>query len=108
MASKVQLLSDFIVTKASNQGFTVTQLLNVDDAAIMAAIPAQHRQRVSGVVLRKAKQSAIDKYITQKATELADSQDFADAVSAAIPELVITQAMVKQIIIKKVKELRGQ
>ena len=107
MASKVQLLSDFIVTKASNQGFTVTQLLNVDDAAIMAAIPAQHRERVSGVVLRKAKQSAIDKYITQKATELADSQAFADAVTAAIPELVITQAMVKQIIIKKVKELRA-
>jgi hypothetical protein len=106
MAGKVRQLSEFIVTKATNLGLSVTQVVNVDDAAIMAAIPAQHRQRVSGVVLRKAKQSAIDKYITQKATELADSQDFKDNVAAVIPELVITQEIIKRIIVQKVKELR--
>ena len=107
MASKVQMLAEFIVTKAANQGLTITQVVNVDDATIIAAIPEQYRDRISSVVLRKARQSAIDKYIEQKASELTDSQDFKDAVFAVIPELVITQEVIKKIIIQKVKELRA-
>jgi len=106
MAGKVQMLADFIVTKANGLGLSVTQVVNVDDAAVIAAIPAQYRDHVSGVVLRKAKQSAVNKFIDQKASELADSQAFKDAVAATIPELSIMQAMIKRIIVQKVKELR--
>jgi hypothetical protein len=106
MAGKVQQLSDFIVTKATNQNLTIRQVVNVDNATIIAAIPQEHR-RVSSVVLRKAKQSAVHKYVNQKTLELADSQSFKDAVSAVIPELVITQEMINEIVIQKIKELRA-
>ena len=106
MAGKVGQLSEFIVTKATDMGLSVTQVVNLDDAAIIAAIPAQYRDHVSGVVLRKAKRDALFKYIDQKASELADSQDFKDAVAAAIPELTITQAIIKRVAVQKVKELR--
>jgi hypothetical protein len=107
MAGKVQQLSDFIVTKANDLGLSITQVVNLDDAAIIAAIPAQYRDHVSSVVLRKAKRSALFRYIDQKATELADSQAFKDAVAATIPELSITQAIVKRVIVQKVKELKA-
>ena len=106
MADKVQQLSDFIVTKATNQNLSITQLVNVDNATIIAAIPQEHR-KVSSVVLRKAKQSAIHKYINQKIQALADSQAFKDSIAAVIPELVITEAMIKKIVMEKIKELRA-
>ena len=95
------------LTKATNQNLSITQIVNVDDAAIMSAIPKEHRKRVSAIVLRKAKQSAIHKYVNQKTQELADSQAFKDAISAVIPELAITQGMVREITLKKLKELRA-
>ena len=107
MASKVQQLSDFIVGKATNQNLSITQLVNVDNKTIVSAIPEQYRSRMSSIVLRKAKQSAVHKYINQKTQSLADSQSFKDAVSAVIPELVITQGMIRKIAIQKVKELRA-
>jgi predicted RNA-binding protein with PIN domain len=100
------MLADFIVTKANNLGFSLTQVVNVNDATIISAIPAQYREHVSGVVLRKAKQSAIDKYIDQKAQSLADNSAFKSAVSGVIPELNITQTIVKRVIVQKVKEFR--
>ena len=106
MASKVQVLSDFIVAKATNQNLTITQVVNVDDAAIISAIPEQYRGGVSSVVLRKAKQSAMHKYINLKSQALADSQSFKDSIAAIIPELVITEEMIRKVIIQKVKELR--
>ena len=107
MASKVQILSDFIVTKATNQNLSITQVVNVDDAMIVSAIPEQYRNKVSAVVLRKAKQSAVHKYVNQKAQQLADSQSFKDSIAAVIPELAVTEAIIKKIIIQKVKELRA-
>ena len=107
MARKVQMLAEFIVNKATNLGLSVTQVVNLDDAAIIAAIPAQYRDRISGVVLRKAKRSALLRYIDQKAAGLADSQAFKDAVSDVVPELSITQEMIKRVVVKKVKELRA-
>jgi hypothetical protein len=106
MAGKVQQLSDFIVTKATNLGLSITQLVNVDYATIIAAIPAQYREHISGVVLRKAKQSAIDKYIDQRAQALADSTALKSAVSGVIEELTITKTMIKKVVFKKVRELR--
>ena len=41
MAGKVQQLSDFIVTKANDLGLSITQVVNVDDATIIAAIPVR-------------------------------------------------------------------
>ena len=56
---------------------------------------------------RKAKQSAVHKYIDQKVQQLANDQGFKDSIAAVIPELVVTEAMIKKVIIQKVKELRG-
>jgi len=106
MAGKVQQLSDFIVTKATNRNLTITQVVNVDNATIIAAIPKEHR-KISSVVLRKAKHSAIHKYVNNKTQELADSPAFKDAVSVVIGELVITQEMIRNIVIQKLKELRA-
>jgi hypothetical protein len=106
MAGKIQQLSDFIVNKANNLGLSITQIVNVDDATIIAAIPAQYREHVSGVVMRKAKQSAINKYIDQKAQALADSAALKSAVSDVIEELTITKAMIKKVVFKKARELR--
>jgi len=106
MAGKVQQLSDFIVSKATNQNLSITQMVNVDNATIIAAIPQQHRRGISKVVLRKAKYSATHKYINNKTQELADSPAFKEALSAIIPELVITKEMIREIVMKKLKELR--
>ena len=107
MAGKVQQLSDFIVTKANDLGLSITQVVNVDDATIIAAIPEQHLEHVSDVVFRKAKRLALLTYVDQKAAELADNQSFKDAVSAIIPELVITKVMIEKVIVRKIKELRA-
>ena len=106
MASKVQQLSDFIVTKATNQNLSITQMVNVDDATIFSAIPAEHREGISRIVLRKAKQSAVHKYVNQKVQQLAGDQGFKDSITSVIPELVITQEMIRKVVIQKLKELR--
>jgi predicted ATP-grasp superfamily ATP-dependent carboligase len=106
MASKVQILSDFIVTKATNQNLSITQVVNVDNATIVSAIPQEHRDKITPMILRKAKQTAVHNFINQKAQQLADDQTFKDSITAIIPELVITQDMIRKIIIQKIKELR--
>ena len=107
MADKVQQLSDFIVTKAISQNLTITQVVNVDDATIIAAIPQQYRRGVSKVVLHKAKRSAIHKYVNQKVQALVNDTAFEGSIAAHIPELNITEEMLRGVIIKKIKELRA-
>ena len=108
MASKVTLLSAFIVTKANQLGMTIPQLIAVTDAQIVDAIPEQHRDKLTAVIMRKARQSALGLYANQKVTELADSQDFKDAVDAVIPDLVIPEAIIRRVVISRIKELRAQ
>ena len=67
MAGKVELLSNFIVTKANDQSLSIMQLVNITKAQIVNAVPAVHRDKLSSVIIRKAKQRAIVTYVKQKA-----------------------------------------
>jgi hypothetical protein len=99
------MLADFIVTKVNNMVLSLTQVKELTNGQIVAAVPEQHRKKLTGVILRKAKRSAVNKYIEQKAYDLASNQSFKDAVASIVPEIEITEEMIRRVIVKEARKL---
>ena len=81
MATKIEQLSIWLVSRATNQSLTVDQLKAVTKAQITAALPVQYHPYLTDALYRKALAMAVESYYRQKIQELRVSGVQADILA---------------------------
>ena len=101
MANRIEQLTDWMVSRAEQQGLSISQFKDIKFYQVRNNLPVNYRDRLTRTIYLKAKRLALTELFMQKLGELKDDTNVRQSILAVFPDATFQiNAHKRQIIIK--------